>query len=111
MSTEVYIVLHDWGMYEDWQMEVAGVFAELDDAKRYIRGQGRTVTLCRDGSYAELGDFDDVDAIGTVTIAPVEEKWYRAFFSDKTVGGGWSIPDDPDYDSDSWHIERWEVQR
>lgn len=109
--TEVYIVLHDWGIYDDWQMEVAGVFADIDDAKRYIRGQGRTVTLCRDGSYAELRDFDDVDAIGTVTIAPVEEKRCRTFFSDKTVGGGWSIPDDPDYDRDSWHIERWEVQR
>lgn len=111
MSTEVYIVLHDWGMYDDWQIEVAGVFAELDDAKRYIRGQGRTVTLCRDGSYAELRDFDDVDAIGTVTIAPEEYQLGCVLFSGKTVGGCWSIPDDPGYDMDSWHIERWEVQR
>lgn len=110
MSTEVYIVLHEWGMYEDWQMEVAGVFAKLDDAERYIRRQGRTVTLCRDGSYAELRDFDDVDAIGTVTIAPVEDQWGRVFFGSSTVGGCWSIPHDPSYDMDSWHIERWEVQ-
>ena len=109
--SEVYIVLHDWGMYEDWQMEVAGVFAKLDDAERYIRGQGRTVTLCRDGSYAELGDFDDVDAIGTVTIAPVESQTTRALFNGRTVGGGWYIPHDPSYDKDTWHIERWEVQR
>lgn len=109
--SEVYIVLHDWGRYDDWQMEVAGVFAKLDDAERYIRRHGRTVTLCRDGSYAELGDFDDVDAIGTVTIAPVEDQRGRVFFGSSTVGGYWSIPDDPSYDSDSWHIERWEVQR
>lgn len=109
--SEVYIVLHDWGVYEDWQMEVAGVFADLDDAERYIRRQGRTVTLCRDGSHAELGDFDDVDAVGTVTLAPVEGRRYRLPFSDKVVGGYWSIPDDPSYDKDTWHIERWEVQR
>lgn len=108
---EVYIVLHDWGMYEDWQMEVAGVFSDLDDAKLYIRGQGRTVTLCRDGSYAELGDFDDVDAVGTVTLAPVEDEMPRVFSTNNTVGGWWDIPNDPDYDKDSWHIERWEVQR
>ena len=109
--SEVYIVLHDWGMYDDWNMEVAGVFAKLDDAERYIRRQGRTVTLCRDGSYAELGDFDDVDAVGTVTLAPVESQAPRALFNGRTVGGVWHIPHDPSYDKDTWYIERWEVRR
>ena len=108
---EVYIVLHDWGMYEDWQMEVAGVFADFDDAKRYIRRQGRTVALCRDGSYEELDAFDFVDAVGTVTLVPVENDMPRRLFSDRAVGGWWSFPNDPSYDKDSWHIERWEVQR
>lgn len=108
---EVYIVTHEWGIYDDWSRVVDGVFATLEDARAHIRGQGRTVTLCRDGSYAELCDFEFVDAVGTVTLVPVESPGLVDWRSEHQVGGDWDIPRDPSTESDTWRIERWEVQR
>lgn len=108
--SEVYIVLHEWSVYDDWTRVVDGVFATLDAARAHIRGQGRTVALCRDGSYEELDAFELVDAVGTVTLVPVESPWLVDWRSEHQVGGDWYIPRDPSTERDTWCIERWEIQ-
>lgn len=107
---EVYIVLHEWGEYEDWGMAVGGVFATQDAAEAHIRSQ--TVKLVRgeDGELVEPYMRDMVDSPSDVELAPVEHAC-PADSDGHGVGGNWHIDRDPRYDRDSWHIERWEVQR
>lgn len=106
--SEVYIVLHDWGMYDDWNMEVAGVFATREAAEAHIRAQ--TVKLVRgeDGELVEWYMRDMVDSPSEVELAPVEHAC-PSRPDGHWAGGEWYIDGDPRYDRETWHIERWEV--
>lgn len=104
--SEVYVVLCEYGEYEDYGMCVEGVFATLGAAERQIRSHKLTLALLRDGGTADISDFDRVDAVGTVTRVPVE----RGRGDGAQVGGTWSIPGDERYLCERWRIERWEVR-
>ena len=113
---EVYVVIVEWGEYEDYGSAVEGVFASREAAERHIRSHKLTLALLRDGGTADIADFDEVDAVGTVTRVPVEgddrvpDAWdYRPDLC-KRVGGTWRIPGDDRYMAEQWTVERWEVR-
>lgn len=108
---EVYIVLCECGEYDDWSMCVVGVFATEGEARAYIEGQ--TATLCRtaDGELVETYMEDIEDVVETRDFAPAEHRTALSVPYDRQVGGTWYIDGDPRYYRETWHIERWEVQR
>ena len=109
--SEVYIVLAEWGEYEDYGMLVSGVFATEEAARAYIGRQ--TATLCRTAGdelvETYMKDFEDV--VETRAFAPTEHPVSPSMLKDGQVGGEWYIDGDPRYYGETWHIERWEVQR
>ena len=111
MSTEVYIVLAEWGEYEDYETRISGVFATEEAARAYIGRQ--TATLCRtpEGELVEEYMRDIEEAGAPERIAPTEHPAPLSPRSRVQVGGAWYIDGDPRYDADLYRIERWEVQR
>ena len=107
--SEVYVVLCEWGEYDEWCMRVDGVFATREAAERQIRSHGLTLALLRDGGTADLSDFDHVDAVGTVTRVPVEHRPVPDG-NGRRVGGTWYIDGDPRCYGETYTIERWEVR-
>lgn len=107
--SEVFIVVVEWGKYEDYGSAVEGVFASREAAERHIRSHKLTLALLRDGGTADLAAFDDVDVVGTVTRVPVEGGAGR-YDRDRRVGGTWRIPGDDRYMAEQWTIEQWEVR-
>ena len=106
---EVYIVLCEWGEYDDWGMCVSGVFATEEAARGYIKGQ--TVMLCRtaEGELVETYMEGIEDVVETRGFAPTEHPVAPSMLKDRQVGGEWYIDGDPRYDRETWHIARWEV--
>ena len=107
--SEVYVVLCEWGEYDDWCMRIGGVFATPEDAAAHIRSQ--TATLCRtaDGGLVEPYMEAIEDVVETLEAAPTEHP-AGADGNGRRVGGRWHIDGDPRYYGETYTIERWEVR-